>query len=71
MLIEHDVPIPVKWADSLSMTLRKLAIGDSILVTEKIASVRPLVTRIKAEFCGKRKFTTRAESGGIRVWREK
>ncbi len=71
--IEHGLPIPeVRSPDRNSKygLLRFMSVGDSLLVPGMTARSQIGTTLRNAQRGGKR-FETRREAGGLRVWRTK
>lgn len=71
--IDHGVPVPVKTgkAHEIMDTIRTLEPGDSFFADEtmfRIMTVRVYISKYVHGEPGK-KFATRSEPGGIRVWR--
>lgn len=65
---ERNVPLPVRG--SFRGALRALEASDSIFVAKgNYDSLKSMVSQIKAEFEGKRRFTTSKVDGGVRIWR--
>ena len=64
--IEKDIPLPEQNFGAFTSTLRQMEIGDSIFVTNP-SSARAILTRIAKD--EGRKFVTRKEGDGIRIWR--
>lgn len=68
MIYDTHIPPPV----TVSSILREIGPKQSVRIDAKMAdaeTVRSLVSRIRAEFEGKRVFVTAKEKAGIRVWR--
>ena len=67
MKIDKGVPLPKKRIPNGSYPFKEMAIGDSFMVTDGLASARVLAIHY-----GRRhgvKFTSRKEGDGLRVWR--
>lgn len=65
--IEKGIPIPPRDAGGLPWTLRQMDPGDSVLVPSSVKYVAQAMTK-----CGKgtgRKFVSRQEDAGRRIWR--
>lgn len=67
MKIDNDIPIPPSrhTPGEIGTTLKQLTVGQSVWVDRPQKSVHGIVFNIKRKGWG---FTTRAESGGVRIW---
>jgi hypothetical protein len=74
LVIEKGVAGPVRWSRGLSLVLRQMAVGDSVLVPEgKGRSVSNQVARLRRRMAADgetRHWTVRTVEGGARVWRD-
>lgn len=66
MKIENGIPVPAR-AKGLTVILRKLKVGQSVILPAKGQSARTVARYA----LGKGKHATRATTGGTRVWRLK
>lgn len=65
--IEKGVPLPAPREDSATGFMRRMEIGDSMVLDKPIGIVSRLAYQT-AKGTGK-KFTCRTVDGGVRVWR--
>jgi len=68
MIYDTHIPPPLSASD----IIRDLSPNESVRIDAKTATpetVRSLVSRIRAEFKGKRAFVTAKEKTGVRIWR--
>ena len=65
--IEHDVPLPKPRGKGYTAALRKLGVGDSVLLPIGLNNAGNV-----ANYAGLTgKYRARAEPGGCRIWRTK
>lgn len=65
--IEKGIPIPPRRKSGMTEVLRALEVGDSVLLMTTYSSVGGIVYLARAGT--EKKFVTRTEGDGIRVWR--
>ena len=69
LLIERGIPRPNRLK-FISESVRKLKIDESVLITDAaLGSVKSIVSRMRSEFEGRRRFATAKDGHGVRVWR--
>ena len=72
LAIQKGVPLPAASheLDALSLALRALDVGDSVLVPDEDLNYRAVRVRAaKLGRSGEKKFSTRREGNATRVWR--
>lgn len=65
--IDKHIPLPTE-GDAISITLKIMEVGDSFLLGNSTASKRTMMYR-KINAVSDKRFVTRTEGDGIRVWR--
>ena len=63
--VESDVPPPV----TLKMALKSLAVGQSIFVLGTPRGTLSSYAAREVRLCPEKNFTSRAQDGGVRIWR--
>ena len=70
---QRNIPLPPRARQPrkfIAEAIRALKAGESILVNDAaIGSVKSIVSRMRVEFEGRRRFATAKDGHGVRVWR--